>query len=149
MKTLATLTASILALALGMSAAGAAEPSAPLPPTYIIHKLTTDGVALRALEAERGGYEARIEATDGTIVKVGIDPQTAELTDAYSHARARKAEGAAPKVSAADAIQAVATTGHWDIRDIEFEDGAWEVAAGDDNGSMDKFRVDGATGIIR
>ncbi|MCR6630718.1 MAG: PepSY domain-containing protein [Magnetospirillum sp.] len=140
----------LLGFALGLAttaAAQAAEP--PLPVTHIVYKLAQDGIAVRSLEAEDGAYEARVEATDGTIVKVGIDPQTAELTDAYSHARARRAHGPAPKVSAAEAIQAVAATGHWDVRAIEFERGAWEVKAGDDQGRMDKFRVDGTTGSVR
>jgi hypothetical protein len=47
-------------------AAFSGGPGAPLPPAYIIHKLSQDGIKLRALEAERGAYEARVEATDGT-----------------------------------------------------------------------------------
>lgn len=147
MKTIAALTASILALGFATTATQAAGQT--LPPTYIVHKLTTDGIALRSLEAEKGAYEARVEATDGTIVKVGIDPQTAELTDAYSHARARKAEDPAPKVSAAEAIQTAATTGYWDIREIELEKGVWEIEARDDRGRSTTMEVDAATGALR
>lgn len=151
MKTIAVLAVSAAAIVLtplvGRAADAAGE--APLPPTYIIHKLTQDGIALRALEAERGGYEARVEATDGSLVQVGIDPQTAELTDAYGHARARKADGPAPRVDAAAAIQAVAVTGHWDVGEVEYEHGAWRIDAGDDAGRTRRFTVDADTGAIR
>lgn len=147
MKTIATLTASILALGFAATAGQAAGQT--LPPTYIVHKLTGDGIALRSLEVEEGAYEARVETTDGAIVKVGVDPQTAELTDAYSHARARKAEGPAPKISAADAIQTAAATGYWDVREIELEKGVWEIEARDDHGRDKTIEVDAATGALR
>lgn len=146
MKTAAAL--AIIALGL-TSAAQAGEPDAALPPAYIIHKLTSDGIHLRKLEAENGIYEARVEATDGSIVKVGIDPRTADLTDAYSHARARKPDGAAPGITAAEAIQAVAYRGHWNVREIEFERGVWQVAALDDAGNNEVFTVDAATGAVK
>lgn len=146
MKTAAAL--AIIAIGL-TSTAQAGETEAVLPPAYIIHKLTSDGIHLRKLEAENGIYEARVEATDGSIVKVGIDPHTAELTDAYSHSRARKPEGAAPKINAAEAIQAVAYSGHWDVREIEFERGMWQVAALDDAGNKDVFVVDSVTGSVK
>lgn len=147
MKTIAALTAAILVLGFAATATRAADQT--LPPTYIVHKLTADGVALRSLEAEKGAYEARVEATDGTIVKVGVDPQTADLTDAYSHARARKAESPAPKVSAADAIQTAATSGYWDVREIELEDGVWEIEARNDQGRSRTVEVDAVTGALR
>lgn len=137
MKTFAAIAAA-LAIALGVSGANSAHAAADagseaLPPTYIIHKLTQDGIQLRKLESDGRIYEARVEATDGSIVKVGIDPQTAELTDAYSHAGARKAEGAAPRVSAAEAIQTVAVTGHWDVREVAFDriDPRWRQGGSD------------------
>lgn len=151
MKTLAILAVPALALGLAATGAQATDPSAaaPLPPTYVIHKLTEDGVQLRKLELERGGYEAWVEATDGSLVKFGVDPQTAELTDEYSHARARRPDGPVPQVNAAEAIQAVAATGYWDVREIEYEKGAWEVKARDDTGRKGKFKVDPVTGAVR
>lgn len=151
-KTTAIAAASVIALASAAQAADAGRDIGSgnaLPPTFIVYKLAQDGIALRKLEAEGGIYEARVEATDGSIVKVGIDPQTAELTDAYSHARARKADGPAPKVDAAQAIQAVAATGYWDIREIEFENGGWKVKAGDDSGRRANFIVDAATAEVK
>ncbi len=149
-KTIAIAAVSALALASAAQAADAnSGADAPLPPTFIVYKLAQDGIPLRKLKAEGGIYEARVEATDGSIVKVGIDPQTAELTDAYSHARPRQADGAAPKVDAAQAIQAVAATGYWDIREIEFEKGGWEVKARNDDGRRAKFIVDAVSGQVR
>lgn len=151
MKTLAIIALPALAFGLTITGAQASDPAAaaPLPPTYIIHKLTQDGVRLRELELERGGYEAWVEATDGSMVKFGIDPQTAELTDEYSHTSARRPDGPPPGINAAEAIQAVAVTGYWDIREIEYEDGAWEVKARDDRGKKGKFKVDPVTGAVR
>lgn len=140
----------VLAGALLSSAEAADTPAVtPLPPAYIIHKLSQDGIKLRSLEAERGAYEARVEATDGTLVKVGVDPQTAELTDAYSHAAARKADGPAPAIDAAEAIRAVAATGYWNTQKISFKRGVWQVAALDDTGKAGRFTVDGASGAVK
>lgn len=144
MKSIVLAAAAIIGLS---TAASAAE--APLPPTYLIHKLSIDGVRLKSLEPERGAYEAKVWATDGSVVKVGVDPLTGDLTDAYSHARSRAAAAPAPAVDAAAAIQAVAMTGHWDVRAVEYDRGAWQVAAADDGGQVDRFAVDGATGTVR
>lgn len=135
--------------AIALLAAGAAYAEAALPATYIVHKLTSDGVQLRSLEAERGLYEARIEATDGSIIKVGIDPQTAELTDAFSHSRSRPAKEPAPKVNAAEAIQVAAATGYWDVSEVEYERGQWEIKARDDNGDTKRISVDGVTAQVK
>lgn len=143
MKTLATV--SVLAV-LFSATAWAAD---ALPPTYLVHKLTADGVQLRSLEAEHGLYEAKVEATDGTIVKVGVDPQTAELTDAFSHAKARPAQGESPKVSAAEAVQAAAATGYWDVAEIEYERGVWKIDARDDQGRTRRISVDGVTAQVK
>lgn len=144
MKTLSAL--SLIAVAIAIAAPAVAQDA--LPATYLVHKLTADGLELRSLEAERGGYEARVVATDGTIVKVGVDPQTAELTDAYSSAKARPATEAAPAIDAAQAIQAAATTGYWDVRDVEYKRGQWRVVARDDQGRSRTIMVNGATGAV-
>lgn len=141
-------TLSILSIFAFAAAAPALAQEQALPPTYVVHKLTADGLQLRSLEAERGGFEARVVATDGQIVKVGIDPQTAELTDAYSHAKARPAEVAPPKVNASQAIMAAAATGYWDVREVEYKRGQWRVEAADDQGRTRTVRVDGATGTV-
>lgn len=148
MKTLSIL--SILAATTAAIAAPALaqEQQAALPPAYLVHKLTADGLELRSLEAERGLFEARVVATDGQIVKVGIDPRTAELTDAYSHAKARPAEAVPPKVNAAQAIMAAAATGYWDVREVEYKRGRWQVEAADDQGRTRTVHVDGATGAV-
>lgn len=143
MKTLSIL--SILAVTI---AAPALAQEQALNPTYLVHKLTADGLELPSLEAERGIYEARVVATDGTIVKVGIDPQTAELTDAFSHAEARPADGATPKVNASQAIMAAASTGYWDVGDVEYKRGQWRVDARDDQGHRRTVTVDATTGMV-
>lgn len=140
MKTLSIL--SVLAIA----SAAPAFAGEPLPATYLVHKLTADGLELRSLEAERGAYEARVVATDGSIIKVGVDPQTAELTDAYSHAKARPSNGPAPKVNASQAIMAVAGTGYWDVSEVEYKRGQWQVEARDDQGRSRTVIVDATTG---
>lgn len=142
MKTLSILSV----LALGIAAPALAQDN--LPATYLVHKLTADGLELRSLEPEDGVYEARVVATDGQLVKVGIDPQTAELTDAYSHAKARPASGPAPAVNAAQAIQAAATTGYWDVREVEYKRGHWQVEARNDQGRERTVTVDGTTGAV-
>lgn len=124
-------------------------PQERLPAAYVVHKLTADGIALRGLEAEDGLYQAKIDAGDGTIVTVGIDPTTAELTDAFNRSRPHRAKGDEPKVSAAEAITSVAATGHWDLREVEYEKGRWEVKAADDQGQVEKFVVDATTGSVR
>jgi hypothetical protein len=146
-KTIAIAAVSVIAIAQAAQAADAGA-DATLPPTFIVYKLAQDGIPLRKLEAEGGIYEAHVEATDGSIVKVGIDPQTAELTDAFSHSRPRRADGAAPKIDAAQATQTVAATGYWDIREVEFKKGGWEVKARNDDGRRAKFIVDAVSGQV-
>ncbi|GEM_PF-2360056 len=120
-----------------------------LPAAYVVHKLAADGIALRALETEDGMYRARVDAGDGTVVTVGIDPYTADLTDDFNTAHPHRSKGTGPNVSAADAIVAVADAGHWDVREVEYEKGRWEVKAADDQGQVEDFVVDAATGKLR
>lgn len=151
-KTIAIVAVSAIAIASAAQAADAGRDTGSgnaLPPTFIVYKLAQDGIPLRKLETKGGIYEARVEATDGSIVKVGIDPQTAELTDDYSHARPHRADATAPKIDAAQAVQAVAVTGYWDIREVEFEKGGWEVKARNDDGRRAKFIVDAMTGEVK
>lgn len=147
MKTALALSALVLGLS---SAAAMAEDATPsLPPTYIVHKLTGDGIALRALEYENGIYEAKVLATDGSIVTVGVDPGTAELTDAFATKTPRRAKEPPPAIDAAQAIQAAAVTGYWDVREVKFEHGAWRIKAADDSGRLARLAVDGASGTLR
>lgn len=145
MKTLTTLTV-LSTLAAGIAAPAFAQEI--LPPTYVVHKLTAEGVQLRSLEPEHGIYEAEVVTTDGRIVKVGVDPRTGDLTDAYSHARARVAKEPAPAINAAQAIMAAANTGYWDVREVEYEHGRWEIEARNDLGWKRTVTVDGVTGAL-
>lgn len=149
MKTFATaIIATVLSGAILSTQASAANPdNGHLPPTYIVYKLVQDGVQLRKLEAEHNIYEAWVDAGDGTLVKVGIDPHTAELTADFNDSRDNKHQS--PMVDAAQAVQTVAATGHWDVREIGLKNGIWQVKAADDAGQMEKFRVDGQSGQIR
>lgn len=140
-------TLSALTLAALVAAAPAFAQEA-LPATYLVHKLTADGVEVRSLEAERGVYEARVAATDGTIVKVGIDPQTAELTDAYSHAKPRPATVPAPRLNASQAIMVAAATGYWDVSEVGYKTGVWHVTARDDQGRSRTVHVDDVSGAV-
>ncbi|MGE5476198.1 MAG: PepSY domain-containing protein [Bacteroidales bacterium] len=141
-------TLSILSALAVVAIAAPAVAGEQLPATYLIHKLTVDGVQLRSLEPESRIYEARVEATDGSIVKVGVDPESVYLTDAYSHASARKPDGAAPKLNAAEAIQAAAYTGYWDVREVKFRDGRWQVDARNDQGRSRTVTVDATSGMV-
>lgn len=145
MKTLSILSAVVLA---GAVAVPAFAQEQALPAAYLVHKLSADGLVLRSLEAEDGAFEARVVATDGQIVKVGVDARTAELTDAYSHARAHAAEKVAPRVGAVEAMVAAAGTGYWDLREMEYKHGQWRVEAADDQGRVRTVCVDGATGKV-
>lgn len=145
MKTLSILSA---VAAIAFTAPALAQEQAPLPAAYLVHKLAAEGLELRSLEAEDGGYEARVVATDGSIVKVGVDARTADLTDAYSHAKPRRAETDSPRVGAVEAMVAAAETGYWDLRELEYKRGHWLVEAADDQGRVRKVAVDGTTGMI-
>ncbi|MGE5547065.1 MAG: PepSY domain-containing protein [Solirubrobacterales bacterium] len=147
MKTLLSLSAA--ALALGLATAASAEeriPATALPPTHIVHKLVGDGVDLRGLEYERGAYEARVRTTDGKLIKMAVDPLSGDFTD--SRSRVRDDAGPAPRLSASDAVMAVAATGHWDVSEIEYRGGAWMVRASDDKGASARFAVDDTSGQL-
>lgn len=141
-------TLSILAAVATIAAVSPALAQEQLPAAYLVHKLSADGLELRSLEAERGGYEARVVATDGSIVKVGVDGRTADLTDAYSHAKPRRAEADSPRVGAVEAMVTAAGAGYWDLRELEYKRGHWLVEAADDQGRVHKVAVDGTTGLI-
>lgn len=141
-------TLSILAAIATIAAVSPALAQEQLPAAYLVHKLSADGLELRSLEAERGGYEARVVATDGSIVKVGVDGRTADLTDAYSHAKPYRAETDSPRIGAVEAMVAAAGAGYWDLRELEYKRGHWQVEAADDQGRVRKVAVDGTTGMI-
>lgn len=141
-------TLSILAAVATIAAVSPALAQEQLPAAYLVHKLSADGLELRSLEAERGGYEARVVATDGSIVKVGVDGRTADLTDAYSHAKPRRAEADSPRVGAVEAMVTAAGAGYWDLRELEYKRGHWLVEAADDQGRVRKVAVNGTTGLI-
>lgn len=141
-------TLSILAAVATIAAVSPALAQEQLPAAYLVHKLSADGLELRSIEAERGGYEARVVATDGSIVKVGVDGRTADLTDAYSHAKPRRAEADSPRIGAVEAMVTAAGAGYWDLRELEYKRGHWLVEAADDQGRVRKVAVDGITGMI-
>lgn len=149
MKTIATaIIATVLGGTILSAQAFAATPdNGHLPPTYIVYKLVQDGVQLRKLETEHDVYEAWVDAGDGTLVKVGVDPHNAELTADFNDSRNNNHQS--PAVDAAQAVQTVAATGHWDVREIGLKNGTWQVKAADDAGQMEKFRVDAQSGQIR
>lgn len=143
-----TLPALAVAIVIAATAAPALAQES-LNPTYLIHKLTVDGVQLRSLEPARGIYRAKVLATDdATVVKVGVDPASVFLTDAYSHAKTGKAKGDLPRLTAAEAIQAAAYTGYWDVRELGYKHGTWLVTARDDNGRSRTVAVDAASGVV-
>lgn len=141
-------TLSILAAVATIAAVSPALAQEQLPAAYLVHKLSADGLELRSIEAGRGGYEARVVATDGSIVKVGVDDRTADLTDAYSHAKPHRAETDSPRVGAVEAMVTAAGAGYWDLRELEYKRGHWLVEAADDQGRVRKVAVDGASGMI-
>lgn len=149
MKSLCLLSSFALATILAAPALARDElPPNALPVTYVVHKLVGDGLDLRGLEKEHGTYQARIAAGDGTIITVGVDPLTADLTDAFSHARVRPAKGSAPTVNASEAVMASAATGYWDVSEISYRQGRWEVEARDDHGRERDVTVDEHTGLV-
>lgn len=141
-------TLSILAAVATIAAVSPALAQEQLPAAYLVHKLSADGLELRSIEAERGSYEARVVATDGSIVKVGVDGRTADLTDAYSHAKPHRAETDSPRIGAVEAMVTAAGAGYWDLRELEYKRGHWLVEAADDQGRVRKVAVDGTTGMI-
>lgn len=148
MKTLSILSATIATVVLGVSAMPAVAQEQALPAAYLVHKLSADGLQLRSIEAEDGVFEARVVATDGQLVKVGVDPHTAFLTDDFSHARPGRPEKVAPRVGAVEAMVAAAETGFWDLREMDYEHGRWEVKAADDQGRVREIHVNGTTGKV-
>jgi hypothetical protein len=141
-------TLSILAAVATIAAVSPALAQEQLPAAYLVHKLSADGLELRSIEAGRGSYEARVVATDGSIVKVGVDGRTADLTDAYSHAKPHRAETDSPRIGAVEAMVTAAGAGYWDLRELEYKRGHWLVEAADDQGRVRKVAVDGTTGMI-
>lgn len=108
-------------------------PAGAMNPAAMVHTLVEDGLDLRSLEVRHGTYLARIGTGSGEVVTVGIDPQSAMLTDAFSSVPARRDAGPAPTINAAQAIIAAAHEGYWDIGAVELKRGAWRVQAQNGN----------------
>ncbi|MBW7852056.1 MAG: PepSY domain-containing protein [Rhodospirillales bacterium] len=151
-KTAITLAAaSAIGIAIAPLALQASDkvPADALPPTYVAYQLVGEGHDLRGLEFEDGAYEARLRRPDGALVKVAVDARTGEARPATDSDRRRADRSPAPKIGAADAIQAVAMEGHWDVVKFKHRDGVWRVVARDDAGVAAKFTVDAETGAVR
>ncbi|QLZ69956.1 PepSY domain-containing protein [Legionella sp. PC1000] len=58
------------------------------------------------------------------------------------------ADSTPPKVSIQQALSAAEKAGYTDIREIELEDGQWEVSGRDTQGKEFEIKIDAATGAL-
>lgn len=129
-------------LILGLAAAGfafAQGGSGGLSGAEILQRVEQAGFTdVRDLEFDDGLWEVKARGSDGRLVELLIDPASGEIIDPRS----------TPALSAADIQSRLASQGYTNIRDIEYDDGRWEVEATNPRGEPVDLKLDPRDGRI-
>lgn len=123
-----TLTLAI-ALAVVAGTSFAQNPAGNLTTTDVIQLVERAGYThVRDVEFDDGLWDVEATTADGRSVDLKIDPDNGEIIDPF----------AAPSLSAADVASRLQSQGFSNVRDIEFDDGYYDVeATGPDGRNVD------------
>lgn len=130
-------------LVLGLAAAGFAfaqgGAAGGLSSSEILQRVEQAGFTdVRDLEFDDGLWEVKALASDGRRVELLVDPTSGEIIDPRS----------TPALSATDIQSRLAAQGYTNIRDIEYDDGRWEVEATNPRGESVDLKLDPRDGRI-
>lgn len=130
------------ALVLGLAAAGfafAQDGAGGLPSSEILQRVEQAGFSdVRDLEFDDGLWEVKALDRDGRRVELLVDPASGEIIDPRS----------APALSADDIRSRLESQGYTRVRDIEYDDGRWEVEATNPRGEPVDLKLDPRDGSI-
>jgi len=93
---------------------------------------------IRDVEFDDGLWEVEATGSDGRRVDLHIDPRNGEVI----------APGTAPALTAADIANRLQAQGYTNVRDIEFDDGRYEVEATNPAGQNVDLKVSPRDGAI-
>lgn len=93
---------------------------------------------IRDVEFDDGLWEVEATGSDGRRVDLHIDPRNGEVI----------APGTAPALTAADIANRLQSQGYSNVRDIEFDDGRYEVEATNPAGQNVDLKVSPRDGAI-
>lgn len=138
-KTLAASLALLLAGGYVFAQTGAAPAPGQLSTTDVIQRVEAAGYAdIRDVELDDGLWEVTATAADGRRMEVHVDPATGAVIDSRTR----------PALSAADVAARLQAEGYSNIRDIEYDDGRYEVEATNARGEPVDLKVDQTDGRI-
>lgn len=104
------------------------------------NRLAAAGYAeIRDLEFDDGIWQADVRLADGRWHDVALDPTTGELIDDRS---------GRPILDSQQVIAKLSAAGFRDFRDMDLEDGIWEVDATRQDGARVELRINGHTGAV-
>lgn len=132
-----------LTLAIALAAAAgtsfAQNPTGNLTTTDVIRLVESAGYTnVRDVEFDDGLWDVEATAADGRSVDLKIDPTNGEVIDPF----------AAPALSAADIASRLQSQGYSNVRDIEFDDGYYDVEATGPDGRNVDLKVHARDGRI-
>jgi uncharacterized membrane protein YkoI len=131
-----------LSVCLGLATllAGVAVAAPPEDKAAVIVALEAAGYThVRDVEREDGLWQAEIRSEGGKWREVHLHPRTGSIIDAT-------VDG--PALPAAAIIQLLEAGGYSEIRDLDLDDGIWEVEAMDPQGKPVELQMHAVTGEI-
>jgi len=128
-----------IALAVAAGTSFAQNPAGNLSTTDVIRLVEGAGYSnVREIEFDDGLWDVEATAADGRSVDLKIDPANGEIIDPF----------AAPSLSAADIASRLQSQGFSNVRDIEFDDGYYDVEATGPDGRHVDLKVHARDGRI-
>lgn len=138
MKYMPTL-AAVAALATGVAVAQTGDRTGGLSAADVVQRVEQAGYTdVRDVEFDDGLWDVEATSADGRRVELHIDPASGEILDPAT----------APRLTAADVANRLQAQGYSNVRDIEFDDGRYEVEATDPSGRDVDLKVHPGDGRI-
>ena len=132
-----TFTLALGTLALGVSAAAAAQQAMTEP--QVQSQLTAQGYTkVHDLKFKNGMWHAEAKSANGDRVDLRIDAKTGQVYP----------DKQVSQLSKQDVRASLETQGYTHVHDVEFEDGMWKAKADNPAGNRVKLRVDASTGKV-
>ena len=132
-----TFTLALGTLALGVSAAAAAQQAMTEP--QVQSQLTAQGYTkVHDLKFKKGMWYAEAKSANGERVDLRIDARTGQVYP----------DKQVSQLSKQDVRASLETQGYTNVHDVEFEDGMWKAKADNPAGNRVKLKIDATSGKV-
>lgn len=132
-----TFTLALGTLALGVSAAAAAQQAMTEP--QVQSQLTAQGYTkVHDLKFKNGMWYAEAKSANGERVDLRIDARTGQVYP----------DEQVSQLSKQDVRASLETQGYTNVHDVEFEDGMWKAKADNPAGNRVKLKIDATSGKV-